>query len=132
MSKLIAANFDSVIGGVTPPPALQNLTSQGGAGGISSFLSNLIQLIYVAAILIFVFMVIFSAVQWVMSGGDKDKVAAARSRLTTAVIGIILLAIAFVIINALGNITGFVFFNGQTIFGDLQSGSNVPGYPGRP
>lgn len=110
MSRLLAKSVSDVIGGITPPPQIQSLTSQGGAGGISFFLSRIIELIYTASAVIFVFMVLWSALQWIMSGGDKEKVGAAQKRLTYAIIGIVFLAVAFVIIRVIGEITGFSFF----------------------
>lgn len=81
-----------------------------GAAGISNFLDALIRVIYIFAALVFVFMIIWSAFEWLTAGGDKEKVAAARSRLTNAFIGIILFGIAFAILNTVGVFTGFQFF----------------------
>lgn len=106
-------DLEKVIGKIEPPNQIKNLVDKGGAGGLSFFLNKVIELIYVIASIIFVFMVIISAVQWILSGGDKEKVAAARNRLTFAVIGIVLLAVAFVIIGVIGRFTGFTFFEGQ-------------------
>ena len=103
--------ISGVIGNITPPEAVSRLGV--GAEGISSFLNTAIQLIYIVGGLLFVFMVIISALQWITSGGDKEAVAGARNRLTFAIIGITLLALAFVMIRVLGQITGFEFFAGQ-------------------
>ncbi|MFH0937084.1 MAG: pilin [Candidatus Daviesbacteria bacterium] len=100
-----------IFGRIIPPPAIGNLGP--GSAGVSNVLSKIIQLIYSAASIIFVFMVIISAVQWILSGGDKEAVSNARKRLTWAIIGIIVLALAFVFIKAIGQITGFEFFVGQ-------------------
>ena len=58
-------------------------------------------------------MVVISALQWIVSGGDKEAVAKARSRLTYAIIGIVLLALSFLILRVIGQITGFSFFKGS-------------------
>lgn len=84
-----------------------------GAGGISNFLSTLITLIYIFASLIFIFMIVWGAFQWIISGGDKEAVANARKRITHAIIGIFILALSFVIIGIIGYVTGFEFFRGQ-------------------
>lgn len=106
MNNLIAANPESVIGTITAPSPIQGLVEQGGAGGISTVLRNSIVLIYQVAIVLFLFMVIFSALQWIISGGEKEKVAAARGRLTSAVIGLVILGLAWVIANFVGTLTG--------------------------
>lgn len=108
---VLAQSVSDVFGQVVPPDPIKNLGF--GAKGLSNVLSKIIQLIYTVAAVLFVFMVIISAVQWILSGGDKEAVGNARKRLTYATIGIVLLAIAFVIIRVIGQITGFEFFVGQ-------------------
>lgn len=97
-----------VFGKINPPAAIENLGI--GSFGISNFLNNLIILIYTIAGIIFVFMILWSAMQWMMSGGDKEAIEGARSRLTYAIIGIVLFAIAFAIMMLVGRFTGFQFF----------------------
>lgn len=105
------STIDNALGKILPPIQVRSLGS--GASGISNVLNNAIQLIYVVSGIIFIFMVVFSAVQLIMSGGDKEKIGQARQRLTYAIAGIVLLSIAFVLIKVVGQITGFTFFNGQ-------------------
>jgi hypothetical protein len=105
---LEGGTVDQIFGKVQAPDFVNRIGF--GAAGISTVLTNIIRLIYIVAGIIFVFMVIFSAVQWITSGGDKEKYGQARQRLTHAIIGIALLALAGVIITTLGNILGFEFF----------------------
>jgi len=102
--------IEGVFGKVQPPNSLLSLTVSGGAAGISLFLSNIVQLIFIVAGIIFLFMVIIGAVQWILSGGDKEAVGNARKRITHAIIGIVLLSLVFVIVKLVGQITGFTFF----------------------
>ncbi len=111
VSLAAAQSVDDVIGKVEAPTPIAALGP--GGKGISTVLNNTIQLIYVAAGIIFIFMVLISGLQWITSGGDKEAVGNARRRLTWAIIGIVLLALAWVIINVIGDITGFQFFEGQ-------------------
>ncbi len=106
-------NIQDVFGKVSPPPQISNLTQQEGAGGLSIFLSRAIQLAYMVAAVIFVFMVMAGAIQWILSGGDKEAVEKARKRITHAIIGITLLALTFVILRVLGQALGFSFFAGS-------------------
>jgi len=101
---------EDVFGQITAPTQIQSIGS--GAAGISNLLSKIIELLYIAAGLIFVFMVITSAFQWITSGVDKEAVSKARGRLTYAIIGIVIMALAFVIIRLIGQITGFTKFFG--------------------
>lgn len=95
--------------GVIKPPAV---IEQFGSGriGISQFFNNLISLIYVIASIAVIFMLLWGSLEWILSGGDKEKLAAAQQRLTHAIIGIVLLAITFAVLQMLGIFTGFQFF----------------------
>lgn len=67
---------------------------------------------------------VWGAVDWILSGGDKEKVANARKKMTHALIGLALLSLSFVLINILGEIIGF------NPLGNLQLpdlGTGVPG-----
>ncbi|MDO8638582.1 MAG: pilin [Candidatus Daviesbacteria bacterium] len=103
--------LENVIGQFEPPEAVKNLGP--GAEGINNLINKVVQLIYALAGIIFVFMIIISGLQWILSGGEKEAVAKARGRLTWAIIGIVVLALAFVIMRVIGQITGFTFFEGQ-------------------
>ncbi len=108
----IAADPKDIFGTITPPQELQPLINQGGqgGGGISLFLNNLIILIYEVAIVLVFFMFLWGAVEWLISGGDKEKVAEARKRIVNALIGLLLLAVAFAILKVFGIFTGFTTF----------------------
>lgn len=106
-----------VFGKIQAPDAIKRFlgSDQTGAWGISKFLSNVIVLIYSIASIALIFMILWAAFEWLTSGGDKEKVASARARLTYAIIGMILFAIAFAVIQVLGTFTGFSFFKGQNM-----------------
>lgn len=103
-------------GTISPPPALKELVEKETAtpgGGISFFLSNLIALIYSLAAIVLIFMLLWGAFDWITSEGDKEKLQAAQRKIINALIGILLFAAAFAIIQVLGQFTGFKFFVGQ-------------------
>lgn len=101
-----------IFGEIRPPAELLPFIQRGGqgAGGISLFFNNLIGLIYIVASVVFVFMLLWGALEWLTSGGDKEKVSNAQRRITNAFIGIVLFAAAFAILQIIGVFTGFVFF----------------------
>lgn len=123
----LALDIKDVFGTISPPPQLSPFIARGGqgAGGISLFLNNLIILIYVIASIIFVFMIIWGAVEWIMSGGNKESYTNAKNRIVHAIIGIVLLAISFAILSLIGSFLGFQFFNPPT------SSSSCVFFPGR-
>ncbi len=110
--KLLAAapdSIDKVFGTINKPTQIAHWGP--GAVGLSYFLTRIVQVIYVVAALLVLFMFLTSALQWITSGGDKDAVASARKRMTSAIIGLILLAITFFFLGVFGKFTGFSFFN---------------------
>lgn len=120
--KLLADNWwsptnkpEDVFGTIKPPDALKGLISKDstGAGGLSAFLSNLITLFYGVAAIVLIFMLIWGAWDWLTSEGDKEKIASAQRKILNALIGIILFAVAFAVIQIIGQFTGFKFFVGQ-------------------
>lgn len=101
--------LENFFGRVTPPQAIEDYGT--GAAGISRFLNNVISLIYIISLIAFLFMLLWGAIGFIISGGDKEAVGAARKRIYYAFVGLILLAVAFAIFNVLGTFTGFTFFS---------------------
>lgn len=105
------SEFGKIFGQINAPQQIQNLGF--GAAGISKFLSNLITLIYSLAAVVLVLIILWGAWDWMTSEGDKEKLENARKKLINAIIGIMLFAVAFAVIQVLGTFTGFTFFEGQ-------------------
>lgn len=102
-------------GRVEPPVPLLGFLQKDptGASAISQFLSNFVTLLFSIAAIALIFMILWGALDWLTSGGDKEKLANAQKRIINAFIGIILFATAFAIIRVVGTFTGFTFFAGQ-------------------
>lgn len=54
---------------------------------------------FVVAILLALVYLIWGGINWIMSGGDKEKVGAARQKIIAAIVGLILVILAYVILN---------------------------------
>lgn len=104
-----------IFGKIAPPSPLATLMGKDTTGtlAISKFLTSLIRLIYSLAGIALVLMLVWGAFDWLISGGEKEKIANAQKKLINAVIGIVLLAIAFAVMRVIGVFTGFTFFIGQ-------------------
>lgn len=113
MRFLADHDIPHTFGTISPPPALAPFTSPDPTGtvGISKFLTNLVSLIYILAAIVFIFMILWGAFDWMTSEGDKEKIARARDKIINALIGILLFAAAYAIIQILGQFTGFQFFS---------------------
>lgn len=74
---------------------------------VQTILINVISIFFAVGGIGVVVYFIWGAVDWILSGGDKEKVAAARKKMTHAIIGLVLLSLSYVIINIIGGVVGF-------------------------
>ncbi len=57
----------------------------------------------IVAALAFFFMLIIGGIKWITSGGDKGKVESARSQITAALIGLVVVFAAWAILSIVEN-----------------------------
>lgn len=86
------------------PVIKPNLENPASTLGI--VIQNVITLLFTVGGLAFVIMFIWAAVNWILSGGDKEQIASARRRITTSIIGLIVLSLSFVVMQVVGQILG--------------------------
>jgi uncharacterized protein YacL len=86
---------------------LCNLT-QTGTGNV---IRNVIIAVLVVATLISLFFLIRGGINWILSGGDKAKVTAARETLVAAIVGLIITFLAYFILNLVLSLFGLSFTN---------------------
>lgn len=60
----------------------------------------------IAALLVFIYL-IWGGIEWITSGGDKGKTENARNKITSAIIGLIVLAASYAILQLALNFLGF-------------------------
>lgn len=87
-------------------PALGKLNANDGLSFIQQLLPSLIGLAFVVGAVLFFFMLLIGAVQWISSGGDKAAIESARGRIGQALIGIVILFSVFAIIKLMENFFG--------------------------
>lgn len=83
-----------------------NSNSKSGADFFAKFIPTLINILFVGGALIFFFMLLIGAIQWISSGGDKQAVQNARGRITSALVGIVILLSIFAIVSLLEKFFG--------------------------
>jgi len=76
-----------------------NLNAQG-------IVSNLINLVLVVAFVAFLLLLLLGGIQWITSGGDKESLAKARGKLTSAIIGIIIVISTWAILGLVKDFFG--------------------------
>lgn len=80
---------------------------------LNTIIQNTVTIIFVIAALLVLFYLVIGAIQWITSGGEKENVAKARSRITHALIGFAILALAFLIVNVVGQLLGIQILGGE-------------------
>jgi hypothetical protein len=88
-------------------PKVPNLAQPYAEKVVEGILLNVITIFYAVGGMGVIVYFVWGAVDWILSGGDKEKVANARKKMTHAIIGLVLLSLSFVIINIVGQIVGF-------------------------
>lgn len=78
----------------------------GGLDFLGKTLINTLSLFFIAAIVLCLVFLVLGGIQWTTSGGDKNKLAAAKAKLTWAVIGLVVSLSTLFIISVFGYFFG--------------------------
>lgn len=101
-----------------------NLAPGGGPLDLGLLMRNVVILFFTVGGLGFTIMIFWGAVDWILSGGDKEKIAGARKRITTAITGLTILSLSFLIMVIAGQVLSIDALQ----FGDFR----VPGLAAPP
>lgn len=71
---------------------------------LQKLLPTVVTLLLIVGSLFFFFNLIMGAIQWISSGGDKEGVAKARGRITSALVGLVILFAVFAIVGLIESI----------------------------
>ena len=88
------------------PPARLYGESGGEVSGIAKLASDILLILTGAAAIIAFIFIIIGGFKFVTSGGDPKAVAGARTTLTYAIIGIILVVVSWLILLLIRQVTG--------------------------
>jgi len=91
-----------------------NLGNQGiseAAGALASVISRIIGIMTIVAGIWFIFQFIIGAYGYMTAGGDQQKMANATKKITSALIGLVVIVTAYAIMSLLGELLGFNFLN---------------------
>lgn len=105
MNKLLAATTPGeLFGTIAPPPGSEAFAGTAGEG-ISRLIVVSIQFLIIVTALFVLWYLLQGAFLWVTSAGEEEKLQAARSQMTNAVMGFIMI---FVALTVFGLVTGDV------------------------
>jgi len=94
IKNLIAASTGSITNPVLPQQLGENPEP---VSYLQKIMTAAVTLILTIGAIFFFFNLVFGAIQWISSGGDKEAVGKARGRVTSAIIGIVILFAVFAI-----------------------------------
>lgn len=84
---------------------IANMPSE-GIGTLNNVISWSLTMLMIGASLLCLLFLILGGIQWIASGGDKSAVESARKRITYALIGLLIVFLAFFIVRVIGDIFG--------------------------
>lgn len=92
---------DSIFGTITPPDAISKIEPANG-NGIFVIINTALRIAGSIAGLFFVVQIIMAGYQYLSASGDEKKMAQAWATIWQSLIGIIIVASAFVLANVIG------------------------------
>ena len=104
-SELLAQISNPVL-----PNSLGNNTG-GGGNTIGLLIGNIVGVIVIIAFLMAFMYLLMGGISWITSGGDKAQLESSRNKITHAIIGLIIVAAVWAIMNIVGPFLGLNFPN---------------------
>jgi hypothetical protein len=80
-------------------PLLPMSSDPFGTTFVANIVPALVGLALVVGVVIFFFIFIMGAIQWISSGGDKQGLETARGKISSAIVGLVILFSVFAIIK---------------------------------
>ena len=76
-------------------------------------------LLLVSAILAFLYLIL-GGIQWITSGGDKSAMETARNKITSAIVGLIIVAASWAVMLLIGQFIGFDILKNKAKLGKIK------------
>jgi hypothetical protein len=101
------------------------------ASSLGTYISTIITTLTVVGGLAFVIFFFMAAFKWILSSGDKTMTEEAKSQMTNAVIGLIIMIVSYFIIGIVGGVLGLNILNPGQLLG-ITPASNIIPVPSTP
>ncbi len=85
---------------ITPPPGSVAETT------LEQIIQFAITFLFATGVIFAIAFLIYGGIRWIISGGNKEKVEAARGHIVAAIVGLVIIAAAFLIFAAIFQILG--------------------------
>jgi len=99
--KILADDIGDIIGKITPPGGIGG--GDNPQAGISNFISLGIQIFIIVCVIALLIYMLWGAFDWIISGGEKEKITKAQQKITNAVIGFIVVFAVITVFNLIIN-----------------------------
>ena len=107
---------------------LVGLSSGDAPSVFNSLISSTIGLLTMIAGIYFIFLLMFGAIGYMGAGGDKAAMEAARKKISTGLLGLVIVISAIFVISLIGYLLGLDILNPfEALFG--SGGGDVPEIP---
>ena len=96
------------------PPSLGGGTNpdvNSGGTALGKLISNLIGALFIAGFLLAFMQLIISAIQWITAGGDKQALEKARTGITNAIMGLVIVGATYALMTLVGQFFGIELTN---------------------
>jgi len=97
--------------GISNPALPPSLGEHNTSDAVSRYLSTIVSTLIVLGGLLAFFYLLYGAIEWLMSGGDQEKIKQAQRKITYAIAGLFILTAIFAIANLIGGILGIDLLN---------------------
>jgi hypothetical protein len=92
-------------------PGLADPGSGGGGNAVGRLIANIVGAIMILAFLMALFYLLAGGLSWISGGSDKAQLESARNKIIHAIIGLIIVASIWAIMNIVGPFLGLDFPN---------------------
>lgn len=88
------------------PVLTTNTQSLSGEGFFNTILPNIVLIALIVGVVVFFFMFLIGAIEWIFSGGIREKLEDARKRIANAMTGLVILLAIFVFVQIVNLVLG--------------------------
>lgn len=99
---------------------LQGETGEGAIETFAKFISSTIGLLTIIAIIWFIFVLFTGAIGMMNAGGDKAAIESSRKRITSGLVGLVVVILGIFIVDLVGTLIGIPVLNLKELFNLIQ------------